>query len=321
MPASARSHSRSRTSSGLALCVAIACGGEAARTDLPTIGGQPIDPVVVAHVAARDRIDESAARERVADTLRLVAAAQAEPSGAVLSDARRGHLERTARARLVLEVDFEATHRPEDITAGDPTLARARSDRRLVHPRLHVVCQVIAEPPGRLRGDELTAKTSDPAWRARATDRVADLRRHVEATVPLADPEACDLLARRLQLEAKDEGSDVTLRGEGLGGFDLDACNVALAADGTCSEPQFAPEWVAAVRDGDVPGLRGPFATRFGVHLVLVREVLPANLPDDPGFEAALREAIHPAWRAKALGEWIAGLRTRHAALVVSGAQ
>lgn len=321
MPASARSLSRSRSSVGFGFVVAIACGGEAARHDLPTIDGQAIDPIVVAHVAARDGLDDAAARERVAETLRLVAAARADPSAAALSDARREHLERTARARLLLEVDFEATHRVEDIGASDPVLARARTEARFVHPALHVVCQVIAEPPGRPTGDELAAKTSDPAWRARATERIATLRRHVESTVPLADAEACDLLARRIPLESDTTDAEVVLRGEGAGGFDLDACAVPVGADGTCSEPRFAPEWVAAVRDGDVPGLRGPFATRFGVHLALVREVMPANLPEDPEFETRLREAVHPAWRAKSLGEWIAALRTRHAALVVSGVQ
>lgn len=333
MLASDRSPSRSRTSASglrrlgglrsgwLAWYVATAaCGGARERRDVPTIDGQPIDPQVVAHVAVRDGIDEAAARERVSETLRLVAAARADPAGGTLSAARRGHLERTARARLVLEVDFEATHRVQDISPGDPVLARARGEARLVHPELFVACQVIAEPPGRRKGDALEQRTSDARWREHATARIAELRRHVLPTVPLADPEACDLLARMLPLEGGADDPDVVLRSEGPGGFDLDACAVAPAADGSCTEPRFAPEWVAAVRTGDVPGLRGPFATRFGVHLALVREVMPANLPGDPEFEARLREAVHPAWRAKSLGEWIATLRTRHAALVVSGA-
>lgn len=297
-----------------------ACRGGEARRDLPTIDGQPIDPKVVTHVAVRDGLDEASARERVSDTLRLVAAARADPAAATLSAARREHLERTARARLVLELDFEATHRIEDISADDPVLARAKTEARFVHPEIHVVCQVIAEPPGRPNGDALEQRTSDPAWRERATERIAELRRHVLDTVPLADAEACDLLARMVPLEGRGDDPEVVLRGEGPGGFDVDACAVAPAADGSCAEPRFAPEWVAAVRTGDVPGLRGPFATRFGVHLALVREVMPAHLPGDPGFETRLREAVHPAWRAKSLGEWIAALRTRHAALVVSGA-
>jgi hypothetical protein len=325
MPASDRSPSRSRTSGirrWFVACVGVAaCGGDAVTRDLPSIDGRPIDPKVVAHVAARDGIDEAAARERVVETLRLVAAARAETGTAELAPARREHLERTARARIVLHDDFEATHRQEDIAAGDPMLARARSEARFVHPQIQVVCQTIAEPPGRLAGDELAAHTADPAWLARAMERGAELRRHVEWTVPLDDADACDLFARMTVLEGKADDAQVVLRIEGPGGFDLDACAVAPGADGTCAEPRFAPEWVAAVREGDVPGLRGPFATRFGVHLVLVREVMPRNLPDDPGFEDRLREAIHPLWRTKALGEWIAGLRTRHAALVVSGAE
>lgn len=299
----------------------LACGGAGDAGDQPTIDGQPIHPGVVAHVAARDGLDPATARAHVVDTLRLVAAARADPSSASLSDARREHLLRTARARLVLAVDFEATHRLEDVPANDPLVQRARGEQRFAHPALHHVCQLIAEPPGRLEGEALAKHTEDPAWRERAMRRMQDVRRHVEATIPVADAEACDLLLRDVPLEQGNDDAAILLRGEGAGGFDLDACAVAPAADGTCAEPRFAPEWVDAVRTGPVPGLRGPFATRFGIHLALVREILPASMPGDDGFEASVREAVYPVWRSKALGQWMATLRTQHAALVAVGGE
>ncbi len=301
----------------------LACGEADDSPGSPTIDGQPIDASVVTHLAARDGIDDTAARVRVIETLRLAAAAR-DPqttADATLLDARREHLLRTARARLVLHTDFEANHGPEDIPAGDPLLARARVDPRIVHPRLHHVCQIIAEPAGQLQGDELAQRSAEPVWLARATARMQDVRRHLEATLPIDDAQACDLLLRDVPLETVADDADIVVRAEAAGGFDLEACAIALAADGTCTQPQFAPEWVDAVRPGPVPGLRGPFATRFGVHVALVREVLPASAPDDDEFETRVRAAVHPMWRAAALGEWVSMLRTRHTALAAIGAE
>ena len=133
MPASDRSPSRSRTSGirrWFVACVGVAaCGGDAVARDLPSIDGRSIDPKVVAHVAARDGIDEAAARERVVETLRLVAAARAETGTAELAPARREHIERTARADAyctTIRGDHRNRHR-----GGDPMPhARRRSALR-----------------------------------------------------------------------------------------------------------------------------------------------------------------------------------------------
>lgn len=301
-----------------------ACGG--APTDLPTVDGRAIHPSVVEYLAARDGLDAATARDRVVDTLRLVAASR-EATGGVepLAAARREHLRRGALARLLLHTEFEPDHRPQDIGADDPMLRRAHSEGRYVHPRLHHVCQLIAEPAGAADDAARERLRTDPTWIARASARMAEVRRHLELAVPVDDPEACALMQRNLPLEGSAEtpldgaADGVAVRSERAGGFDLEACAVAPAADGTCAEPRFAPEWVAAVRDGPLPGFRGPFTSRFGVHVVLVREVLPGNMPGDEGFEARLREAIHPAWRAAAMAEWMKALRLRHAALVAKG--
>lgn len=288
----------------------------------PRIDGVPIDPAVVEHVAARDGLDATAARARVVETLRLAAAARAERGAEPeLADARRSHLRRTALARVVLHDDFEASHGVEDLPADDPLLVRARTEPRFVHPALHHVCQVVAAPPGKLDDEALAAKTAEPQWRARALARMEALRRHVEATVPLDDDDACELMLRNTELERDPDDDVVALRSEAAGGFDLDACAEPAGPDGRCDSPRFAPEWVDAVREGPVPGLRGPFPTRFGVHLALVREVLPASGPEDPGFEAEMRARIHPMWSTAALGQWLASLRTRHAALVAVGGE
>lgn len=299
-----------------------ACGAAEPTGSGPRIDGLLIDPAVVQQVAARDGLDAAVARARVIETLRLAAAARADRGAAAeLADARRTHLRRTALARVVLHDDFEASHGIDDLPTDDPLLVRARTEPRFVHPTLHHVCQVIAAPPGDLDVDALAAKSAEPTWRAHALSRMQTLRRHVEATVPLDDPDACGLMLRNTELERDPDDDTLVLRGEGAGGFDLDACAEPPGPDGRCDEPRFAPEWVDAVREGPVPGLRGPFATRFGVHLALVLEILPANQPEDPGFESELRTRIHPVWTTTALGEWVASLRTRHAALVAAGGE
>ncbi|MBK6917126.1 MAG: hypothetical protein IPH07_06980 [Deltaproteobacteria bacterium] len=322
-PASATSRCRWRSEpAGALLAVALAHGGceRAQGPSLTQAVARSDDARVVAMVAARDGLDAEAARQRVEARRRIAAdaLAGADLPEALLSPSRRAHLARTAAARVALADLFEASHGAEDIPDDDPMLQRARADGRFVHPRLHRVCQVIATPPGKLEGDALAAALAAPGWEARATEVIATLRRHVEATVPLGDPQACALMLSMLRLEHDDPDDDVVLRGEGGGGFDLTACAVAPAADGSCSEPRFAPEWTAVIGDGPTPGVRGPFTTRFGVHLALVLEVLPARGPDDPGFDAEVREAVLLPWRTEAFGRWLEQLRTRHVALIAS---
>jgi hypothetical protein len=285
----------------------------------PTIAGRPIDPVVVAYVAARDGISPEAAREQVALTLRLVADAGTNDDGELpIAAPRREQLLRSARARLVIDEVFVPTHGPADIPDDHPRLQRARADKRFTHPVLHATCQLIVAPPGEPGSTEVATAVADPQWQARAMARMAEVREHIVATMPTGDPQSCDLLLARLELERAADEPDLEIRGEGLAGFDLDACAVALDAEGRCATPVLAAEWVEPVRSGPVPGLRGPFATRFGVHLVLVREVLPASGPQDADFDTRVREAVHVAWQTETFAAWMASLRTRHAALVAS---
>lgn len=276
---------------------------------------------MVAWVAARDGLDESAARAKVVETLRLVAAARAERSdddAPELDPVRAAHLRRTTLARLVLREEFEPTHRPADIPDDDPLLVRARAPGRHVHPKLHDVCQVLVTPTD-MDPATLESITTDPAWRARADALMEPALRHLRETIDLDDPHACELIARDLQLEQK-KGDGIELRYE-RGGFDLDACGEPLAADGSCAKPQWEPVWVAAVREGEVPGWRGPFYTRFGIHFALVQQIMPANLPDHDGFELGLRTAIHRDWEIVELQRWLATLRTEYAAQTVIAAE
>ncbi len=302
----------------LALAVLAGCGGRHEGEALPLVGVEPVHPSVVAHVALRDGVDETTARARVLETLRLVAAARAEREDAEPDPSRASHLRRTALARLVLQEEFEAEHRAVDIPDDDPLLVRARAPGRFVHPRLHDVCQVIAMPQG-VAPEDVATHTADPAWRARAEARLAPAARHLREVIATDDPHACDLIARDLPLEVR-EADGIELKYE-RARFDLDACASPREADGSCSKPRFAPEWVAAVREGPVPGWRGPFTTQFGLHLALVQEVLPSFLPGDDDFEATVRAGIHREWQAAELVRWLAALRTEYAAQTIVAAE
>ncbi|HWB73923.1 MAG TPA: hypothetical protein VG755_03185, partial [Nannocystaceae bacterium] len=249
-----------------------------------------------------------------------VAAARAERDDDVpeLDPVRAAHLRRTTLAKLVLREEFDPSHRAEDIPDGDPLLARAREPGRYTHPKLHDVCQVLVTPKD-TDAATLESVTTDPAWRARAEALIEPAIRHLRDTIDLDDPHACELVARDMQLEQK-KGDGIELRYE-RGGFDLDACGVPLAADGSCSQPQWDPTWVGAVRDGDVPGWRGPFYTQFGIHFAFVQRILPANLPGQEGFELELRKAIVRDWQIAELQRWLAALRTEYAAQTVVAAE
>jgi hypothetical protein len=302
----------------LLLCIA-ACTTE--PTDpRQKIANEPIDEHVIEMIATRDGISEDAARASVIETLRWAAAArQSRAADAPELDApRRDHLRRTALARLWLSDVFEPTHGAQDIPTDDPLIARARADRRNVHPEIVEVCQAIFMPE--IADDPAAAElaVADPQWQEKANARALAFAEHVRRTVPLSAPDACTILTQNVQLEPK-TGDGVKLKLEGRGGFHLDSC-LEKSDDGTCKQPQFAPEWVEVIREGPVPGLRGPFATRFGVHVALVTRVMPATPTDDAALLDHLRGVVHDAWRARELGAALQSLRVDKAVQILGPA-
>jgi hypothetical protein len=299
------------------VAIALACTSEHGHTAQPIarVGDEPLHASVIDQVAARDGVDADEARQRVADVLRLVAAARAEREGIddpadLVSQHRVAHLERAARARLWLETDFEPKHRPSDIPADHPLLARARTSKRHVHPRVHMICQVIAMPLEELDDDARAQRAGDASWRQRAKsvlDPIADrLRRHL----PERDAEACKLIQQWVRLEGSTD-DDVRLRVES-GGFDLEACGEE-ADDGSCLRPQFTPRWTEPVSRAEGPGFLPPFFTEFGLHLVYVVDILAPRSLDDPETDAYLREQVHEQWQREQFAAYVQRLREKRA--------
>lgn len=286
------------------------------------IDAEPVHASVVEHVARRDGLDLQAARLQVEDTLRLYAAARArqaettEPEPLV-TPRRREHLVRGAKARLYLEEKFEPDHRAEDIPADHDLMAQAAATSRLVHPRIHWLCQLVAKPTG-LEGDALFERAKDPEWMAKARARFEPVAERMRRYIPVGDAEACSMMKRMLRWETK-EADGVTLKIDAQG-FVLDAC-LEKAEDGTCAKPQWAPEWTEEVERMQAPGFAEAFQTRFGLHLVYLAEVADAQLLEDPGTDALLREAVLPAWRRGALRDLLAELRHKRAVKFAGVAQ
>ncbi len=343
--ASATSRSRWRSSLGLVAfglglvalgLVAFVGGivggcGESRRTERDIVatidtpaGALELDQRVVEDIAAREKLDEGEARERALDQLRLVAARRVElderetapehPDD--LDPARREHLERAALARLWLREVFEPAHAagtiPERViqqNLADPSLTQ-----RLFHPTLWFVCQALIVPSDKGEdGRSIKAPTEGEAgerWQADAGRAFAPLVARVEAVADeLVANEDCSVLANIVGASKREFESD-------SGGLTIRYERFVFAP----SEAQnFDQTWVETVTERAEPHVVGPFATQFGLHLVVVNRIEPASLPAGSmpadqlaaAREAKLRAELEQAWRADQLQRTLAEARDR----------
>lgn len=302
----------------------IACTPEAEVDSrvVARVAGLSLDERVVAQIAAENGLDPEAARARGLAVLRLVAAsreAAAEAEGEPrpeLGEARVAQLRRAARARLLLQTQFEPTHGPGDIPEDDPLLARARLTPAWVHPEVVRVCQVIVVPKG-LTGDTARTQAEDPAWREHAMAIAQRFHRRALRIVPPRDAAACRLLARAVELSPQPEDARFALKLEPETGYDLDAC-AEIGEDGTCITPMLVPEWTSVIAEVSPPALVQPFASRFGVHVPLVVGIDPDRPAGSPDTEAFLRAQVHPRWQAEAFSAWLDALAAEHTVRVAA---
>jgi hypothetical protein len=292
-----------------------------ARIAAPT-GDLELDRRVVAELAARDGISDDEARERGLDRLRLVAARREELAALEtppthpddLDPDRREHLEHGAMVRLWLREVFEPATTGAKIP--DPVLSQNLADpsvsRRLFHPEVWLVCQVLIAPKP-VDGAAVLSSLDGEA----AAQWQADLERAftpvVERVLAVADdllsPRGCDTLAGLVGASEHDvtgESGELELRYERFAFAPSDADN-------------FDATWVDAVTARAEPHLVMPFATQFGRHLVLVTEIRPTSLPDgslppdqlEAARKAELREVLEQAWRTDQLQRTLADARDR----------
>ncbi|GEM_PF-3025536 len=286
------------------LASAIGGCGVAARPDqqrLTQIGDLKLDAKIVPMLAARDGISEPLARQQAVETLRLASARLAHVNldtpehNFGISDDRRDHLLRTARARLWLREVFEPTSRAEDIPKSflDEKLDHRRTRTLHFHERVLLVCNVLIVPSDKDDdGKNRTVDKSDLNWGQRARQAMEPIQAVVNAhQADLQTEKNCDLLFRYLKFAAFSATSEFELRLERFPVVNPDHFT-----------KQFSAQVLAVETRGTIID---PFMTEYGLHLVVVPRVLAANLPDgtapDPELRRLRREALrdlsHSAWR------------------------
>ncbi|PRQ09266.1 hypothetical protein ENSA7_09570 [Enhygromyxa salina] len=287
-----------------------------------------LERAVVEHLARRDDISEAEAQARALSTLRLVAARRVELGARdqppehpdELDPARREQLERAALVRVWLDEVFEPSHRAADIPQRviDQNMADPSRTRRLFHPELWFVCQVLMVPTQPADGTFVKPPSEGEAaqqWLAAANAAFAPLVARVHRVEPeLVTEDGCAVLGRIVGT------SEVTFAGPEQAPDASMIVRFERFAFAPSDPGNFDPQWVEAVTAGAAgPGVVGPFATGFGLHLVVVTNIEPAAFADGSLPEAQLRAAreahlrgeIEHAWQADQLQQTLAKIRDR----------
>jgi hypothetical protein len=311
----------------LALCSVLSAGcrdepGPERRRPVAVVGDETLDESVVEHIAKRDGVDPDAARKRATDTLLLVAGSREERSAlpgeptAELTAGRRRHLLRNALARLWLETYFEPRHGPEHV----PEEAMGPFRGRVIHPAIHFLCQIVVRPAveGEHAPTGFAGDPDDPKWRERALAFLRPVRERMVKAVPVGHPDACKIMGQLVGLE-RHEVDGLRLHFEGAG-YELGAC-VEFAQDGGCDKYLLVREWADEVRKADGHGFLEPFFSRWGLHLVYMKDIVPERTAEDPTAESELRQIAHPRWQTKAFLEYMDRLRKERGVRVAGDVQ
>ena len=299
------------------------------------VGGLEPDRRVVEQLAAREGIPAAEAEARALDQLRYVAARRAELDAREtppehpddLDPARRAHLERAAMVRLWLAHEFEPTHEADDIPArvvaqnlADPSVAQ-----RMFHPELWFICQVLIVPAALGEDGRHVAPPS-------AEDEPdASAQWFADANAAFA-PVVARLEALGGELETSEDECEFVARIIGGSVQDLDTPSGAMKLRFerfafTPAAKGLDPGWLEQVTRRREPGLVGPFASQFGVHLVLLDLIRPASLADgslpeaelQAAREAELRTQMRDSWRTDELQRALANARDRRVVRLATG--
>lgn len=254
-------------------------------------------------IAARDDVDEAVAKRRAVETWRLAQAYLDDHDGQPPPVHRRTHLKRTALARAWLRDDFEATF--DRASVPDDAVATALTNPRILHPRVHVICQVIVTPPAPSEGPPPQAP-DDPRWRAAAQRHANRIAGHLRTYLPAPGEERdCEYFNSLIALEPTPAADDRWPRGMEL--------RVESGVFETCRDDQWDAGFVSALCETDAPGIHGPFWTRYGAHVVAAIDVAEDNRPaGDDEREAVARGALLDDWRRSQYPGYIERLRAHY---------
>lgn len=309
----------------VSLGLGLGCGAKrsavASGESLAEVGDQKLLREYVAHVAARDELDEAAARAKVAETLRLVAMRREQLGDAAeLQPARESHIRGAALVRAYLKSVFEPAH-GADVIDDDyvaPWFDDPTGLARFYHPQLHYVCQIIVVPGQEEGATSTTLAPDSDAWRAGAQAFAEPIfRRFREREIDLAQEEECVLFNTMFSREVQ-----ASPDGAYMARFEQGVFDIALP-------DRWVAEWVDALEQHGTTGFVPTFTTKYGLHLVMVLKIMPDTRVEPPDGtdaekravnEAALRQRLLNGWRAKrAFPEHLKTLAAKHVVRLATG--
>lgn len=260
------------------------------------VNDTPIDRRVVQQIAKERSVDQARALELAADTLRLYFAYQEEVRAAGEDQDLIAFLKTQGAVRVWLRDRFE----PETAATKIPNkrvnaaLEKVASQPRPFGPKLHGLCQVIVVPAS---AEPDTDARQIPGFEASARQVIADMDKNLNLALPdLKNSERCELFDQLTELIAAKRPPELKLKREALR-LDL-------------SSTQWDQDFVAQIAPQNSPTMLPPFMTKFGLHLVYLAKIFPANHPETKAQrEQQIRALMEPQWRSDQMEALLEKLR------------
>jgi hypothetical protein len=278
----------------LLLAVAAAapgCGGRKPEGGGPETRLRPEDvvvasvdgvPISAARVAAHARATELPPRAALDDLVKFELLAQAAARRGLAARPEIAEARTRELARRLLQVEFEAHTRPEDIPEADLRREYDRNRRHFEHPEIRAVMTVLFQAK---KG------ASTPAQEAKARSQAQELLERWRAEKP-ADAKAARAIAE-------------TYYGH-LENLRIDEFNTYQGA-------RVEKEWLAAVMALKAPGaIAGPLRTFWGWQIVYLAAVHPARHTPEAEALQTIRKELHPVWQRAAFARFLDEVAGRH---------
>ena len=245
--------------------------------EVASVNGHPITASQVASQAAAAGVSLRMALDQLVDAELLVS--EAERRGLAMRPEVR-EVVATELVRRWLATSFERDLTAASVPDEDLRRAYARNAGELDRPEMRLVAHVLvpfgASEPDPARKQVLRRRADEVARRARAVHSA-------EAMVALG-PALSD--------------ADIALKAEELG----------TGAVGFTVQP-FADAVFALQREGDVSSV---VETRFGFHVIFLKQILPARKVPFEQVAAELRAGVWPEFRRREFARFVDGLVEQH---------
>lgn len=275
----------------LLLHAAAGCGGRRADGGGPEARLRPEDvvvasvngvPISMTRVAAHSRATGMEPRAALDDLVKFELLAQAAARRNLAASPEVAEARTRELARRLLQVEFEAHVRPEDIPEADVRREYERNRRHFDHPEVRTVLTVLFPARQGMVTAEEDAKTRALAqelserWRA---ERPADAK---------AARAIYDTYFGHLQ------------------GVRVEQYNYVRGVEGEA-------EWIKVALTMREPGaVSGVIRTRYGWHVIYLVAFHPARQTPEAEALQTIRRELHPVWQRAAFARFVDEIAARH---------